>query len=568
MFQSPQMPSLVSERHNSSLQNSYTGGSQSWSPGTVTCDCVPEARYFQETECGFNHTYYPRLDWDADALNSMCNTLNGYNQHQSAGLENDFLRKETFAVENSARTSLNQQDSFGIDVFNFLEELCKGRVGENTVTTRSNFHEDPQSQEMQSLHKATYTRPSAHVTLSPQYDDTTGATIVLVAGHNYPTDARSAAPACEHIDRAGLKKDDCLLLHEDRIIQEEKPDFTMTIERVDRDECCLERKRSIKSLPQMKSLKMETDGLLPSVHDTFLYGNAQASYCEFNNRLIPLTWENIDVSNLAMTKKTDHDDTLDCVGDGKSTYHELSSESSVANENITSRNITSSPTKAENYHTTAALPTQSRSRKAATSRLPSFSSSFCGSADAACSMNHVSDNTHTSGDILQGLFSHAGLHHFTEMDDIDTYDNSIDDLDILISNHLMSERERALSPEVPLMVEEAASQLMHICTTRPTTRQKEKAGCRIWEYIRDLLLSPETNPSLITWENREKGVFKLVKSKEIAKMWGRKKGNEEMNYEKFSRAMRYHYKRKVFEPVIGKRLVYKFGPRATGWQMS
>ena len=29
---------------------------------------------------------------------------------------------------------------------------------------------------------------------------------------------------------------------------------------------------------------------------------------------------------------------------------------------------------------------------------------------------------------------------------------------------------------------------------------------------------------------------------------------------------RYYYKRQVFQPVLGKRLVYKFGPRAVGWK--
>ncbi|XP_045158073.2 uncharacterized protein LOC123524166 [Mercenaria mercenaria] len=98
-------------------------------------------------------------------------------------------------------------------------------------------------------------------------------------------------------------------------------------------------------------------------------------------------------------------------------------------------------------------------------------------------------------------------------------------------------------------------------------KKKLKRCCRLWEYIRNLLLDPSTNPSLIKWEDRNEGTFKLVENKRIAYSWGLKKGNTNMSYEKLSRAMRYYYKKKIFQPVLGKRLVYKFGPCATGWKV-
>ena len=61
----------------------------------------------------------------------------------------------------------------------------------------------------------------------------------------------------------------------------------------------------------------------------------------------------------------------------------------------------------------------------------------------------------------------------------------------------------------------------------------------LWEFIRDLLLDPKYNPHLIRWENRREGVFRVVRSKDVAKMWGIRKRNPEMTYEKFSRSMRY-----------------------------
>lgn len=91
---------------------------------------------------------------------------------------------------------------------------------------------------------------------------------------------------------------------------------------------------------------------------------------------------------------------------------------------------------------------------------------------------------------------------------------------------------------------------------------------RLWEFLRDLLNDPSTNPSLIKWTNQEKGEFRMVKTKEIARMWGEIKNNDRMNYENMSRAIRYYYKRKIMEPVLNRRLVYRFGPKSHGWRPS
>jgi ETS factor family protein len=71
---------------------------------------------------------------------------------------------------------------------------------------------------------------------------------------------------------------------------------------------------------------------------------------------------------------------------------------------------------------------------------------------------------------------------------------------------------------------------------------------------------------LICWEDYSQAKFRFVKSDEVAKRWGSRKGNTKMTYEKLSRAMRYYYKSKIFLPVLGRRLVYQFGPNAKGWQ--
>ncbi|KAG7202400.1 hypothetical protein KM043_018716 [Ampulex compressa] len=89
---------------------------------------------------------------------------------------------------------------------------------------------------------------------------------------------------------------------------------------------------------------------------------------------------------------------------------------------------------------------------------------------------------------------------------------------------------------------------------------------KLWEFIRDLLHNRETCPSLIRWEDYSQAKFRFVKSDEVAKRWGSRKGNTKMTYEKLSRAMRYYYKSKIFQPVLGRRLVYQFGHNAKGWE--
>lgn len=93
-------------------------------------------------------------------------------------------------------------------------------------------------------------------------------------------------------------------------------------------------------------------------------------------------------------------------------------------------------------------------------------------------------------------------------------------------------------------------------------------GTHLWEFIRDILLNPERNPGLIKWEDRKEGVFRFLKSEAVAQLWGKKKNNSSMTYEKLSRAMRYYYKREILERVDGRRLVYKFGRNARGWRES
>lgn len=101
----------------------------------------------------------------------------------------------------------------------------------------------------------------------------------------------------------------------------------------------------------------------------------------------------------------------------------------------------------------------------------------------------------------------------------------------------------------------------------PKKNKHVPRGTHLWEFIRDILVHPERNQGLMKWEDRREGVFKFLKSEAVAQMWGQKKKNSSMTYEKLSRAMRYYYKRDILERVDGRRLVYKFGKNSNGWKI-
>jgi len=95
----------------------------------------------------------------------------------------------------------------------------------------------------------------------------------------------------------------------------------------------------------------------------------------------------------------------------------------------------------------------------------------------------------------------------------------------------------------------------------PVPQQRKKGSkLKISQWIVSLLRDPQFNPTVITWIDEELGKFKIVNSQRYAELWGRVKGNPNMNYEKLSRAMRYYYKNREISIVAGERLTYAFGP--------
>ncbi|CAM9812961.1 unnamed protein product [Lampetra planeri] len=103
----------------------------------------------------------------------------------------------------------------------------------------------------------------------------------------------------------------------------------------------------------------------------------------------------------------------------------------------------------------------------------------------------------------------------------------------------------------------------------PTTTMRGSRGALLWEFLRDLLLGQAEGgggAGLLRWEDRQAGSFRFVRAGDVARLWGERKRNPGMTYEKLSRAMRYYYKRGILERVDGRRLVYRFGSKSSGWR--
>lgn len=95
---------------------------------------------------------------------------------------------------------------------------------------------------------------------------------------------------------------------------------------------------------------------------------------------------------------------------------------------------------------------------------------------------------------------------------------------------------------------------------KPTTsRGTGSSHIHLWQFLKELLASPQTHGSCIRWIDRNKGIFKIEDSVKVARLWGKRKNRPAMNYDKLSRSIRQYYKKGIMKKTErSQRLVYQF----------
>lgn len=96
-------------------------------------------------------------------------------------------------------------------------------------------------------------------------------------------------------------------------------------------------------------------------------------------------------------------------------------------------------------------------------------------------------------------------------------------------------------------------------TTKPTTSTRSGSHIHLWQFLKELLSSPQTHGSCIRWIDRTRGIFKIEDSVKVARLWGKRKNRPAMNYDKLSRSIRQYYKKGIMKKTErSQRLVYQF----------
>lgn len=117
------------------------------------------------------------------------------------------------------------------------------------------------------------------------------------------------------------------------------------------------------------------------------------------------------------------------------------------------------------------------------------------------------------------------------------------------------ESEEDIKPVIPIVT----------AATKPKSKapagstSKSGAHIHLWQFLKELLSSPEQHGSCIRWLDQSRGVFKIEDSVRVARLWGLRKNRPAMNYDKLSRSIRQYYRKGIMRKTErSQRLVYQF----------
>ncbi|XP_056625426.1 LOW QUALITY PROTEIN: ETS-related transcription factor Elf-2a [Triplophysa dalaica] len=175
----------------------------------------------------------------------------------------------------------------------------------------------------------------------------------------------------------------------------------------------------------------------------------------------------------------------------------------------------------------------------------------------------VHDKTIEAAEALLHMDSPSSLHGdrnaeelFSEVEvEVRTEDIGPATKDIVVLQQTeLQKKKRGRKPRTPRNSSDGSLDLVY----KRKSKDSKGSTTYLWEFLLDLLQDKETCPKYIKWTQKEKGIFKLVDSKAVSKLWGRHKNKPDMNYETMGRALRYYYQRGILAKVEGQRLVYQF----------
>lgn len=96
-------------------------------------------------------------------------------------------------------------------------------------------------------------------------------------------------------------------------------------------------------------------------------------------------------------------------------------------------------------------------------------------------------------------------------------------------------------------------------TTKNLHGRQGSAHIHLWQFLKELLETPQKHGTAIRWIDRRSGIFKIEDSVRVARLWGQRKNRPAMNYDKLSRSIRQYYKKGIMQKTErSQRLVYQF----------